>query len=47
MVGIAEYDLGQNIFFQFVLMNPFYGSLRADGHENGRLDLPVLCGYYT
>ena len=41
MIGIAENDLGLDIFFKVFMVYPLHGAYSAYGHENGSADITV------
>ena len=44
VISIAEDDLGPDIFLQIPMVHALDAAHRADGHEDGRTDLPVVGG---
>jgi hypothetical protein len=41
MIGVSQYHLGFDIFFQFTLMDRLYSTNSANGHEDGSLYITV------
>ena len=47
MIGVAQNDLGLNLFAQLVEVDAFYTSTGADWHEDRSKNLPMIRGEFA
>ena len=43
MLGVAQDDLGADILLQLLMIHAFDGTDGADGHEDGSMDVAMVC----